>query len=66
VAGKVRETSALVIKSHQVPVVDVRIHLLDRKDFISFRPGWRRNAKVEMVTMCIHCCILIVGLLVLV
>jgi hypothetical protein len=62
VASEVGETWTLVIERHQVPVVDVGIHLFDRQDRVALWASWRGDTKIEMVALCVGCSVLIVGL----
>jgi hypothetical protein len=39
----------LVVKGHQVPVVDIRVHLGHGHDGVAFRTGWGGNAEVKVV-----------------
>jgi hypothetical protein len=62
VASEVGEGGALVVKGHQVPVVDVGVHFPDAQDVVALRPGWCRYGEVEVVPLGVDLGVVIKGL----
>lgn len=49
--SEVREAAALVVEGHQIPVVDVTVHLLDRQSGEMLWASRGRDAEVEVVVV---------------
>ena len=62
VTGEVGEAATLVVEGHQVPVVDVLVHLLNAQDVVARGSSGRGNTQIKMVAMGVCGRILVIGL----